>query len=151
MAQGAASFEDLYCEQYEGMVRLAYLLCGTHALAEDLVQDSFAQLHQRWNRIDHPVTYLRTCVVNATRAHHRRTARERSHFPEVVTETVAAETPTLMDALARLPHKQRVALTLRYYEDRPDTEIAEILGCRPATVRSLIHRGLAALRRVIEP
>jgi RNA polymerase sigma-70 factor (sigma-E family) len=150
MASRAASFEDLYREQYEGMVRLAYLLCGTHALAEDLVQESFAQVHQRWNQIEHPTTYLRTCVINATRVHHRRRARERSHFPELVADTVTADTPILMDAVARLPHRQRVALTLRYFEDRPEAEIAEILRCRPATVRSLIHRGLAALREVIE-
>ena len=52
----------------------------------------------------------------------------------------------MWDTLRRLPRKQRVALVMRYYADQPDDEIAAILGVRPATVRSLIHRGLIALR-----
>jgi RNA polymerase sigma factor (sigma-70 family) len=66
-----------------------------------------------------------------------------------VTATVLPETPVVLDALGRLPYRQRAALVLRYYEDRPDHEIAEVLGCRPATVRSLVHRGLEALRKVV--
>ena len=66
-----------------------------------------------------------------------------------MTPTVTAETPIVLDTLATLPYRQRVALVLRFYEDRPDTEIAEILRCQPATVRSLVHRGLATLRKVI--
>jgi RNA polymerase sigma factor (sigma-70 family) len=62
---------------------------------------------------------------------------------------VKPETPVVLDALAGLPYRQRVALVLRFYEDRPDDEIAVILGCRPATVRSLVHRGLATLRKAI--
>jgi RNA polymerase sigma factor (sigma-70 family) len=56
----------------------------------------------------------------------------------------------ILDALAGLPYKQRAALVLRYYEDRPEREIADVLHCRPATVRSLVHRGLASLSKVIE-
>jgi RNA polymerase sigma factor (sigma-70 family) len=52
--------------------------------------------------------------------------------------------------LAALPYRQRAALVLRYYEDRPEAEIAELLGCRPATVRSLVHRGLSTLRTALE-
>lgn len=55
----------------------------------------------------------------------------------------------VLDALATLPYAQRAALVLRYWEDRPEREIAEALGCRPATVRSHIRRGLASLRKVI--
>jgi RNA polymerase sigma factor (sigma-70 family) len=51
--------------------------------------------------------------------------------------------------LRRLPDRQRQALVLRFYEDLPDAEIARLLGCRPATVRSLVHRGLAAVREVL--
>jgi RNA polymerase sigma factor (sigma-70 family) len=56
----------------------------------------------------------------------------------------------ILDAIADLPYKQRAALVLRFYEDRPEREIAEALRCRPATVRSLIHRGLSSLSKVIE-
>jgi RNA polymerase sigma factor (sigma-70 family) len=82
--------------------------------------------------------------------HHRRHARERACFADLVPGTVALETPVVLDVLSALPARQRYALVLRYYADRPETEIAELLGCRPATVRSLVHRGLAALRKAME-
>jgi RNA polymerase sigma-70 factor (sigma-E family) len=132
------------------MVRLAYLLTGNTSAAEDLVQDSFARLHQRWSRVHKPSAYLRASVVNACRAFHRRAHRERVRFGDVASEQVSAETPMVLDALAGLPYRQRAALVLRYWEDRPEADIAEFLGCRPATVRSLVHRGLRTLREVIE-
>ena len=55
----------------------------------------------------------------------------------------------LWDALATLPDRQRTAIVARYYLDLPDPEIADLLGCRPATVRTAIHRGLAALRKEV--
>jgi RNA polymerase sigma factor (sigma-70 family) len=144
------SLEDLFREQYGAAVRLAYLLTGSRAVAEDVVQDSFLRLHGHWNRVKQPTAYLRATVVNACRAYHRRERRERTHFPELVVDSVSPETPIVLDALAALPYRQRAALALRFYEDRPDREIAQALRCRPATVRSLIHRGLTALRQVTE-
>ena len=57
----------------------------------------------------------------------------------------------MLDVLARLPYRQRAALVLRFYADWPDEQIAEHLGCRPATVRSHVHRGLEAMRKVLAP
>lgn len=57
----------------------------------------------------------------------------------------------MADVLAALPYRQRAAVVLRYYEDRPEADIAELLGVRPGTVKSLLHRGLAHLREVLEP
>jgi RNA polymerase sigma factor (sigma-70 family) len=88
-------------------------------------------------------------VVNACRAHHRRQRRERARFPDLVLDAVSRETPMMLDALAKLPYRQRAALVLRYWEDRSEREIAEVLGCRPATVRSHVRRGLESLREVI--
>ncbi|HEX5586534.1 MAG TPA: sigma-70 family RNA polymerase sigma factor [Acidimicrobiia bacterium] len=140
---------ELYAAQYLPMVRLGYLLTGSTAVAEDLVQDSFVQLQRNWAGVREPTAYLRRSVVNACNTHHRRVGRERERFPGLVRDTVVAEDTDTLDALAALPHRQRAALVLRYYEDRTDAEIAEVLGCRPATVRSLVHRGLATLRKVI--
>jgi RNA polymerase sigma-70 factor (sigma-E family) len=139
----------VYSADFERLVRLAYLLTGSRAIAEDLVQDSFLRLHDRWDEVRAPSAYLRTVVVNACRGHHRRARRESAAFADLVRDGVQPETPVLLDALARLPYRQRAALVLRFYEDRPEAEIAALLGCRPATVRSHVHRGLAALRKVI--
>jgi len=145
----APTVERVYALEYARMVRLAYLLTGSTAVAEDLVQDSFVQLQRHWATAREPVAYLRTCVVNACKAHHRRVGRERARFADLVTSDVLPETPIVLDALASLPYRQRAALILKYWEDRPEAEIAAALGCRPATVRSLVHRGLATLRKVI--
>ena len=56
----------------------------------------------------------------------------------------------MWDALAALTDRQRIAIVLRFYEDMPDDRIAEILGCRPSTVRSAVHRGLLSLRQEID-
>ena len=144
------SFEDFYQAFFEPMVRLAYLLTASRPAAEDLVQDCFARLHQRWPRVRQPTAYLRTSVVNACRGYHRRRRRECAHFADLVATDVSPDTPVVLDALGRLPYNQRAALILRFYEDRSDVEIAEFLGCRPATVRSLVHRGLSRLQKVIE-
>lgn len=145
------SLSALYLEQHDPMLRLAYLLTGSRAVAEDLVHDAFVRLHQRWDSVQHPRPYLRTSVVNACRGYHRRNFRERARYAELAIDTVSRETPMILDAVARLPYRQRAALVLRFYEDLPEQAIAEALGCRPATVRSLIHRGLQALREVMEP
>jgi len=143
------SLEDLYRDRYEAMVRLAALLLGSDALAEEVVQDCFIRVGRRWSRVQHPVPYLRTAVVNACRSQRRRAALERTHKPD---PTAASElgADELWDALSQLPYKQRAALVLRFYEDLADDDIATALGCRPATVRSLVHRGLTHLREVID-
>jgi len=72
--------------------------------------------------------------------------REGPMIEDVSTDPYVASYDTLRSALLRLPLRQRTALVLRYFEDLPDATIAELLRCRPATVRSLVARGLEALR-----
>ena len=136
----------LYRERYEPMVRLAYLLAGNRSVAEELVQDAFVAVHRNWDRATSPGGYLRTTVVNNARSWHRRRALEERRLPAVTVDSspVADE---MWDVLQRLPDRQRAAVVLRFYEDLPDADIARILGCRLPTVRTAVHRGLAALRK----
>ncbi|HZJ27078.1 MAG TPA: SigE family RNA polymerase sigma factor [Acidimicrobiia bacterium] len=147
-----ATLEQLFVERYAAMVRLAHLLTGSNAVGEDLVQDSLARMQRRWDRIDDPVAYLRTAVVNASRSWHRSRRREQRRLRVVapVDENVGLEARELLDVLDDLPHGQRTAVVLRYYEGFSEAQIAEAMGCRPGTVKSHLHRGLAALREVIE-
>ena len=144
-----AGLVELYRSHYGPMVRLAYLLTSNNALAEELVQDAFVKVHRNWASASNPPAYLRTAVVNATRSYHRRRVLEleRRPRPPDPAELVADE---MWDALQTLPHRQRAAIVLRFYEDLPEDEIASALGCRPNTVRSAIHRGLARLRKEID-
>ncbi len=145
MTVASVSFEELYADQFLPMVRFATLMTGNADVARDIVQDAFVKLHVKWVGVDHPKAYLRTSVVNGCRSRARweRRRRGRSSAAEPVTEQAPEE---LNDVLARLNTRQRAAIVLRFYEQRSEAEIAEILRCRPGTVGSLISRGLAVMR-----
>lgn len=143
------AFVALYRERYEPMVRLAYLLTGSRAVAEELVQDSFVSVHGAWARATTPSAYLRTTVVNRCRSWGRRRSLERRRPPTPPEPSVLAA-DELWDVLQTLPARQRAAIVLRFYEDLPDDEIAEILGCKVTTVRTSVFRALAKLRQEVE-
>jgi RNA polymerase sigma-70 factor (sigma-E family) len=150
---------DLYANSAPRAVRLAYLLTGDRGLAEDITQDAFIRVAGRLAHLRSPEAfdaYLRTAVVNLSKNHFRRRALERGYLhrdrPASQTpgpESAVADRHAVMGALAALPPKQRAAIVLRYYEDQPEGAIAEVLRCRPATVRSLVSRGLATMRDVL--
>ena len=145
----AIDFDEFYRAEYAPMVRLARGLVDTSESAEEIAQDAFAQVFERWDRLDSPGGYLRTAVVNGARSELRkREVRRRVGLGE--TQQMPAERDYLVDALDRLPPKRKTALVLRYYAGLSEREIAETMGVRPGTVKSLVSRGLAELREVIE-
>lgn len=139
----------LYEDRYDDLVRVAYLMTGAPAAAEELVQDAFLAAHRSWDGVREPYPYVRAAVVNRARSWGRRLQLERRQ-PIVAPASAWMEADELWDALRALNDRQRAAIVLRYYADLPDREIAAALGCREATVRTAVHRGLAALRREIE-
>jgi RNA polymerase sigma-70 factor (sigma-E family) len=143
-----ASFDALYAREARPMLRLAYLMVGSHAVAEEVVQDAFAKVYEKWHRIDAPGAYLRTCVVNSSRRSMRR-ARMEGDRMRLDGDATVHETEYLHDALARLSPKQRAAIVLRYFDDRSEADIAAMLNVRPGTVKSLLSRGLDELREVL--
>jgi len=149
--QAPAGFASLYREQYGPMVRLAYLLTDSNAIAEELVQDAFVRVYQRWAHVDNAPAYLRRAVVNACRSHHRRRFLERRNPAEPPPPVELPEPDGMWELLAELPPRRRAALVLRFYEDLQVRDIAVALGCSPGTVKSLIHRGLAQLRKGMDP
>ncbi len=138
----------LYEQEQPAMLRVACLLVGSRAIAEEIVHDAFVTVGERWARIDNPGGYLRTTVVNGCRMSLRRRATERRHAPiGELTVDAPAELVELRAALEQLTERERVVIVLRYFVDLPDAEIAAALGCRRATVRSLVHRALRTLRK----
>ncbi len=146
---------DLYREEWLGLTRLAFLLTRDRAVAEEIVQDAFVAARGRWNAIANPGGYLRTSVVNATRdwgRHQQVVRRHEPSTPEALRAATSEDHPDeLWDALSRLDERRRQAVVLRFYLDLPDDEIAQLLRCRPGTVRTLIHRALRDLRREMNP
>lgn len=132
------------------MVRLAWLLTGGDGAAEELVQDAFLAVFRRWDDVRDPVGYLRRSVVNACMSHHRDRARRTRERMLVGDGVVGATGSDLRDVIASLPTRQRTAIVLRYYEDLTDAEIATAMGCRVPAVKSLLHRALRSLRKVVE-
>lgn len=146
-------FDELFNIRREPMVRLATLLVGSSAIAEEIVQDAFMGVSQRWDSLDRPYAYLRTSVVNGCAAALRRRSvedRYRAARIEVPDREIPEELIDLRRALDRLTARQRLVVGLRYFADLPDAEIADALGARPSTVRSLARRALAALRKELE-
>lgn len=149
---------ELYARHAPEALRLAYLITGDRALAEDLVQDAFVKvtgrlLHLRSSGMFH--SYLRVTVVNLARSHGRRKAVERSFAERTAAPgPVGAFDPSdrdeLRTALLSLPIRQRTAVVLRYYEDLSESQVAEVMRCRPTAVRSLVARGVAALRATVK-
>jgi len=141
-----ADFDSSYRTHASSLKQVAFLLTGSEAAAEDAVHEVFLRCADRIGDLDHPRSYLRTAVVNECRKQHRRRQREQSANPPPEDEQLPYETIETLEALSGLSARKRAAVVLRYFVDVPDTEIAEILRCRPSTVRSLIRRALIDLR-----
>ena len=149
-----ASFEELYAAHAPDARRVAYLLVGDRTQAEDLAQEAFVRVLGRFGDLRNPEafrTYLMRTVVSISKNHFRRRSLERSHAH--ATRPPIAETPDcddeLFDALRTLPERQRAALVLRYCEDLSEHQTAEILNTSTKAVKSLVTRGLAAMREEV--
>jgi RNA polymerase sigma-70 factor (sigma-E family) len=157
---GVSPLAEIYERSAPAGFRLAYLLTGDRALAEDLVQEAFLRFVGRLHHLRDPGAfdaYLRRTIVNLSKNVFRRRAVERSYLERRSAELREDHTDrdviayeSMRTALLSLPQRQRAAIVLRYYEDLHESEIAYVLRCRPATVRSLVARGLEALRRIPE-
>ena len=144
------SLDALFREHADGLVRLGYLLTGSEAVAEDLVQDVFARLARRPTEVADPAAYLRRSVINATRSWHRRRRLEVRHARAEIPQHASLDARELADALRVLTTRERAVVVLHYYEGRSIDEVAEILDCPRGTAASLQSRALTKLRKVIE-
>lgn len=156
------ALEELYAAHWRSLVRLSALLVRDLGTAEEVTQDAFVAMHDRWHRLREPdkaLAYLRQSVVNRSRSvlRHRvvvdRQARRDAARPAPTAPgpedlTVLDEQRAqVLDALAGLPRRQREVVALRYYLELPVAEVAELLGLSPGTVKSHASRGAAALRK----
>ena len=154
LACAVPTWTDIYRAERDGLVRLAYLMTGSQAVAEDLVQDTFIRVMARLDPGTSPGAYLRRSVINACYSWHRRAWREVGgddgpvrRGPEGLDEGGDVE---MWDALGRLAPRRRSVLVMRYYLDMSEADVAATLGCRVGTVKSTTHRALAELRKMIE-
>ena len=147
----ALSFDDFYRLEFPAMVALASTLVGRSA--EDVAQEAMIRAHDRWDTVstyDNPGTWVRRVTINlATSTLRRRATRIRKAgrllegIPTVTWETRFDD--DLLEALASLSRNQKAAVVLHYLEDRPVSQIADILDCAPSTAKVHLHRGRQAL------
>lgn len=144
------TFGTLFDREWRPMLQVAYLIVGSHAVAEELVQEAFTAVLSRWGSIDRPGGYLRTVVVRSSVDASKRRRREddatRGTRPDVVYQP---DPDGIWEHLDHLNSRQRSALVLRFYADLSLDDVADALGCRPATARSLVRRGLQELRKKV--
>jgi RNA polymerase sigma-70 factor (sigma-E family) len=143
------TIEEYVAARYVSLRRLAFLLCGDWAEAEDLVQTALVRCERRWSRIcgDDPHAYVRRSVINAAHSW-RRQHRANLALPETLAAPDAGvdSRVALLHALRDLPTQQREVLVLRYFEQLSEAEIAAQLGVPTGTVKSRAARGIASLR-----
>ena len=153
----------LFDEHYPGLCRLAALLLGDRAAAEEAVQEAFLRTYAGWWRIRRPEQarwYLRRAVVNQCRSRQRRRVSEdRGNRVVHATERDAStrdepgrrtEAMVIADAVRALPPRQRETVVLRYFEDMAEADIATVLGCSEGTVKSQLSKARATLARLLD-
>ncbi|RIJ70558.1 sigma-70 family RNA polymerase sigma factor [Nakamurella silvestris] len=150
--------ESLFRQQYVRLSRTAMLLVDSPQLAEEIVQDAFAELVARWDRVDHAkaIPYLYRSVVNGGRASLRRLRTARAHVPDTPGPGLNAESELLRRArdeqiraaVMKLPRRQRQVIVLRFFSDLSLSDVAEALNIRPTAVAVATQHALRTLRSV---
>jgi RNA polymerase sigma-70 factor (sigma-E family) len=164
-APGPASVADqvvtaLYREQYQSLVRMAAMLVGDTATAEEVVQDCFVGVHSAFSRLrdmDKALNYLRRSVVNRARSVVRRRVVAERYMPQPQPDMPSAEHGALvllersavMSALRTLPLRQREAMVLRFYLDLSEEQVAYAMNISRGAVKAHTARGKVALRSLL--
>jgi RNA polymerase sigma-70 factor (sigma-E family) len=150
-----AHFAEFVEQHTDALLTTSYLLTRDRTAAEELLQDVLVALYPQWQKVlaaDSQLAYVRRSLINRFLNQRRRSGTELplAELPETGSRpdftAGVADREQVRRALATLPDRQRAAVVLRYYYDYPDQQIADALGCRIGTARSLISRALAGLR-----
>jgi len=152
-------FAEFVAARSGALLRLAYVLTADQHAAEDLLQNALTKAAARWGRIHStPEGYVRQIMYREQVTWWRRRARRPVMVlaalgppePPAPAEMVMVEARlALREALLVLPPGKRAMLVLRYLEDLPEAQVADILGCSVGTVRSQTHKAIAQLRSVL--
>ena len=155
-------FDEFVQANVDDLLRTAYLITWDAGEAEELVQECLFKVARRWPRVrrmEQPRAYARRILINLALDGARGRSRRRVELdPLPAGGELAATEPLsgletraeLLEALGRLPMRQRAVLVLRYLHDLTEVQTAEILGCSTGTVKSNASRGLARLREVCD-
>jgi RNA polymerase sigma-70 factor (sigma-E family) len=159
MSDRDAAFEAYFAARSDAMRSTAYLLCGDWHRAEDLVQLTFTKIYLAWRRIQrHEAmdSYTRQTLIRTFLSERRRGWFRHESVASEATDRAAPsadfadERLVLLEALVKVPPRQRAVLVLRYWEDQSVEQTAALLECSAGNVKSQAARGLATLRGLLE-
>jgi RNA polymerase sigma-70 factor (ECF subfamily) len=139
-----AAYDWFFRTEYPAVLKTAYLITNDREAARDVTQEAFIQLLQHWRKVsryERPDAWVRRVAIRIAVRQNRRLRLERSVEIEPAAPPSVPMDPDLVREIRGLPAMQRAALVLFYFEDRPISEIAEILECAPATAKVHLHRG----------
>ena len=146
-------YEEVFRSAYASVLRTAFLVLHDRGRAEEVTQDGFLRLYERWSQAvsyDHPVAWVRKVVV---RDAIRRAERERRQRPTLVLvdRGTSDRVPDLdlLQAVAELPPRQRAAVALFYLDDRPVDEVADLMEISSSTVRQHLFQARERLSEVL--
>jgi RNA polymerase sigma-70 factor (sigma-E family) len=149
-------FAEFAAARSAALIRLAYVLTADQHAAEDLLQNALTKAAAHWGRIHtDPESYVRRIMYREQVDWWRRRGRRRETAVAEVPEPPPVPAPSvearlaLADALRALPVRKRAVLVLRYLEDLPEAQVADILGCSVGTVRSQAHKAIGQLRSAL--
>ena len=154
----AEAVTALYRTHALGLIRLAVVMLGDRPAAEDVVQEAFCGLYRRWHSLSDTgkaLSYVRSSVINGCRSVLRRRMRQAGLAGEPPGESaesaalVGEEHRQVLEAVRRLPSRQREVLVLRFYLDLGEEEIAASMRVTRGTVKSTTSRALAALGKML--
>jgi RNA polymerase sigma-70 factor (ECF subfamily) len=156
VAEQRRQFEDFFLAEHDRLYRALCLVTGSRDEAEEVLQDAFLRLWERWDRIgdvDDPRAYLYRTAMNAFRKRRRRAALALRHVAHTAPEAdvfAAADARQLVArALAGLSRRQRAALVMTELLGFSSEEAGRVLGIKPVTVRVLASQGRAAMKEIV--
>jgi RNA polymerase sigma-70 factor (ECF subfamily) len=149
----SSEFEAFFLEHHESLLRALWLVTRNRHEAEEITQDAFLRLLERWRAVRDPEAYLYRTAMNVFRSRLRRAAvalRKAAHTIPVDDQLAEVEArDAVVRALAPLPARQRAAIVLMDVLGLSSEQAGEALAIRPVTVRVLAARGRATLREAL--
>jgi RNA polymerase sigma factor (sigma-70 family) len=152
------SFEEFFRDEHARLLRALFLVTGNESEAEELMQEAFLRMWERWDRVsglDDTTGYLYRTAMNAFRSRYRRAVRATRRLVRLAPRTdpfeAVEERDLVARALATLSPRQRAALVLTELLGYGSEEAGRMLGVKPVTARVLASQARTALRARLEP
>ena len=146
--QDSTEFDEFYATNSDQLIRSIMRVVDFTNVAEEIAQEAFSKVWQRWDLIQQPANYLYRVAFNKANdeLRKRQTHRSNEHLLDL---TQSEDTIYLSDVLSNISEQRRTAIYHKFYSGYTNSEVGELMNIPEGTVKSMIHRGLNDLREQI--